>query len=282
MRKIIYLTVTLFLAAGYANKGLTLDFSNIDLGKIIDTGKKAAQILITVPVEKEVEIGRGMSASLLGAAPLVDNDKTQRYVNRVGQWLASQTEREELTWHFGVLDVETVNAFAAPGGYIFVTKGLMRLCGTESELAGVLAHEIGHVLQRHHLEALRKQAASELATDLASDVISEHGFNAKPFIKSGMELFARGLDRADELEADRIGVVIATRAGYEPYGLPRVLLTLNDMNPADSNLAWLTSTHPPSSERLSVLEQLMKGKFESFNKQPQVVERYAMVAKSLF
>ncbi|MEE9575162.1 MAG: M48 family metalloprotease [Gammaproteobacteria bacterium] len=282
MRKIIYLTVTLFLAAGYANKGLTLDFSNIDLGKIIDTGKKAAQILITVPVEKEVEIGRGMSASLLGAAPLVDNDKTQRYVNRVGQWLASQTEREELTWHFGVLDVETVNAFAAPGGYIFVTKGLMRLCGTESELAGVLAHEIGHVLKRHHLEALRKQAASDLATDLASDVISEHGFNAKPFIKSGMELFARGLDRADELEADRIGVVIATRAGYEPYGLPRVLLTLNDMNPADSNLAWLTSTHPPSSERLSVLEQLMKGKFESFNKQPQVVERYAMVAKSLF
>ncbi|MEE9161091.1 MAG: M48 family metalloprotease, partial [Gammaproteobacteria bacterium] len=239
-------------------------------------------ILITVPVEKEVEIGRGMSASLLGAAPLVDNDKTQRYVNRVGQWLASQTEREELTWHFGVLDVETVNAFAAPGGYIFVTKGLMRLCGTESELAGVLAHEIGHVLKRHHLEALRKQAASELATDLASDAINKHGFNAKPFIKSGMELFARGLDRADELEADRIGVVIATRAGYEPYGLPRVLLTLNDMNPADSNLAWLTSTHPPSSERLSVLEQLMKGKFESYNKQPQVVERYAMVAKSLF
>ena len=282
MRKIIYLTVTLFLAAGYANKGLTLDFGNIDLGKILNTGKKVAQVLITVPVEKEVEIGRGMSASLLGAAPLVDNDKTQRYVNRVGQWLASQTEREELTWHFGVLDVETVNAFAAPGGYIFVTKGLMRLCGSESELAGVLAHEIGHVLKRHHLEALRKQAASELATDLASDVISEHGFNAKPFIKSGMELFARGLDRADELEADRIGVVIATRAGYEPYGLPRVLLTLNDMNPADSNLAWLTSTHPPSSERLSVLEQLMKGKFESFNKQPQVVERYAMVAKSLF
>lgn len=282
MRKIIYLTVTLFLAAGYANKGLTLDFSNIDLGKIIDTGKKAAQILITVPVEKEIEIGRGMSALLLGAAPLVDNDETQRYVNRVGQWLASQTEREELTWHFGVLDVDTVNAFAAPGGYIFVTKGLMRLCGTESELAGVLAHEIGHVLKRHHLEALRKQAASDLATDLASDVISKHGFNAKPFIKSGMELFARGLDRADELEADRIGVVIATRAGYEPYGLPRVLLTLNDMNPADSNLAWLTSTHPPSSERLSVLEQLMKGKFESYNKQPQVVERYAMVAKSLF
>jgi len=200
----------------------------------------------------------------------------------VGQWLASQTEREELTWHFGVLDVDTVNAFAAPGGYIFVTKGLMRLCGTESELAGVLAHEIGHVLQRHHLEALRKQAASELATDLASDVISEHGFNAKPFIKSGMELFARGLDRADELEADRIGVVIATRAGYEPYGLPRVLLTLNDMNPADSNLAWLTSTHPPSSERLSVLEQLMEGKFESYDKQPQVAERYVMFTKFLF
>lgn len=282
MRKIIYLTVILFLAAGYANTALTLDFSNIDLGKILDSGKKAAQVLITVPVEKEIEIGRGMSASLLGAAPLVDNEKTQRYVNRVGQWLASQTEREELSWHFGVLDVDTVNAFAAPGGYIFVTRGLMRLCATESELAGVLAHEIGHVLQRHHLEALRKQAASELATDFASDVISEHGFNAKPFIKSGMELFARGLDRDDELEADRIGVVIATRAGYEPYGLPRVLLTLDEMNPADSNLAWLTSTHPSTSDRLTILEQLMKGKFESYNNQPQVAERYAMFAKTLF
>ncbi len=94
MRKIIYLTFTLLLAVGYTNKGVTLDFSNIDLGKIIDTGKKAAQVLLTVPVEKEIEIGRGMSASLLGAAPLVDNDNTQHYVNRVGQWLASQTERK--------------------------------------------------------------------------------------------------------------------------------------------------------------------------------------------
>jgi len=282
MRKIIYLAFTLFLVAGIAGKSLALDLGDFNLDKVIDLGKKTMQVFTTVPVEKEVEIGRGIAASLLGVAPLLKNDEIQRYVNRVGQWLASQTERKELTWHFAVLDVEIVNAFATPGGYIFITEGMMRLCGTESELAGVLAHEIGHVLQRHHLEAIRKQAAIEIASDLVSDAISKQKFNAEPFIQSGMELFARGLDRDDELEADRIGVVIATRAGYEPYGLPRVLLTLNDINPADSNLAWLTSTHPPISNRLSILEQLMKGKFESYNQQPQIVERYAQFTKPLF
>jgi len=272
---------SLILAAGVVCTGQALDLGDFDLGKIIDIGKKAIQATATVPVEREVEIGRGMAASLLGAAPLVSNDDLQRYVNRVGQWLAAQTERTDLTWHFGVLDADSVNAFAAPGGYIFVTRGLLRVSRTEAELAGVLAHEIGHVLRRHHLEAIRKQALRDIATDLVDEAVSQRGFNATPFIKTGMQLYARGLDRGDEHEADRIGVVIATRAGYEPYGLPRVLLALNEMNPADASLQWLTSTHPPTGERLSLLEQLMLGKFEPYSGQPQVAERYAGFAKAI-
>ena len=272
MYRIARFYIVLVLAALLASNSSAL---NIDIGKIIDIGTKAVQATATVPVEREVEIGRGMAASLLGAAPLLQDEKLERYVNHIGGWLAAQTERPELTWHFAILDVDTVNAFAAPGGYVFVTRGLMRSAHSEAELAGVLAHEIGHVLRRHHLEAIRNEAMRGIAADLVSEAARQQGFNAAPFIQTGMQLYARGLDRDDEYEADRIGVVVATRAGYEPYGLPRVLLTLNDMNPADANLQLLTSTHPPLSDRLLRLDQLMKGKFESYNRQPQVSERFS-------
>ena len=272
MYRTLYSLIILIVAALLATTSMAL---NIDIGKIIDIGQKAITATTAVPVEKEVEIGRGMAASLLGASPLLADDNLERYVNHVGEWLAAQTERPELTWHFGILDDNTVNAFAAPGGYVFVTKGLMQDMHSESELAGVLAHEIGHVLRRHHLEAIRNEAMRGIAADLISEAARQHGFNAAPFINIGKELYARGLDREDEYEADRIGVVIATRAGYEPYGLPRVLLTLNDMNPSGANMQFMTSTHPPLSERLLRLDQLMKGKFDDYSQQPQITERFS-------
>lgn len=272
MRKILPGTAALLLCLIPPATGLAL---NLDIGKIIDIGSKAIQATASVPVEREVEIGRGMAASLLGAAPLLQDEKVERYVNRVGKWLASRAERPELTWHFGILNVDTVNAFAAPGGYVFVTRGLMRAARSEAELAGVLAHEIGHVIRRHHLEAIRKEAMRGIAVDLATEALNQQGFNASPFIKAGMQLYARGLDREDEYDADRVGVVLATRGGYEPYGLPRVLLTLNAMNPSDANLQLLSSTHPPLSERLLRLDQIMQGKFDSYAAQPQVSERFA-------
>jgi len=270
-RTTLYFLVTLIFAALLASTSMAL---NIDIGKIIDIGQKAVQATETVSVEREVEIGRGMAASLLGAAPLLQDEKLEGYVNHIGAWLAAQTERPELTWHFGILDDNTVNAFAAPGGYVFVTRGLLQSAHSESELAGVLAHEIGHVLRRHHLEAIRKEAMRGIAADLVSEAARQKGFNAAPFINIGMDLYARGLDREDEYEADRIGIVVATRAGYEPYGLPRVLLTLNGMNPADANLKFWSDTHPPLSDRLLRLDQLMQGKFESYTRQPQITERF--------
>lgn len=272
MYKTICFLIVLLLTTVLAVNSMAL---NIDIGKIIDIGQKAIQATATVPVEREVEIGRGMAASLLGAAPLLQDEKLERYVNHIGRWLAAQTERPELTWHFGILDVDTVNAFAAPGGYVFVTRGLLQSAHSEAELAGVLAHEIGHVLRRHHLEAIRNEAMRGIAADLVSEAARQQGFNATPFIQTGMQLYARGLDRNDEYEADRIGVVVATRAGYEPYGLPRLLLTLSEINPADTNMLLLTSTHPPLSERLLRLDQLMKGQFDAYSRQPQITERFS-------
>ena len=199
---------------------------------------------------------------------------------QVGRWLASQTERADLPWRFGVLEAPQVNAFAVPGGIVFVTRGLVAGMRSEAELAGVLAHEIAHVLRKHHLAAIQKNAQASLAADALSIALSDRGSLAREkLIAFGTEMYARGLDKSDELEADRLGVVIAARAGYDAYGLPAVLQTLQAMNPEDSALALMFKTHPAPAERLESLEQKMQPTLDAYAAQPSLAERFAAEAR---
>ena len=204
---------------------------------------------------EEIDIGNGVAETLLGARPLLDDPDLQRYVNAVGMWVAQQSERAELPWHFGVNDSDHINAFAAPGGYIIVTKGMMKQLRNEAELAGVLGHEVAHVTRKHHLKALRKAAAINLlsASAAAATAESRHAELVQKLSGPTKELYARGLDKADEFEADRIGVVLSARAGYDPYGLPAVLTTLASADPKDNFLTLLTKTHPLPQVRLDTL-----------------------------
>ncbi len=235
-----------------------------------------------VDEEREQKIGERLSSKLLGAAALVEIREVQLYVNRVGRWLASQTERADLEWHFGVLDADTINAFATPGGYVFITRGLLLTMDSEAELAGVLAHEISHVLRRHHLEAIKTRAQRELTLNVMSALSDDdNGGLMDSMIDMGMDLYSKGLDRDDEYEADRMGVVIATRAGYEPYGLPVSLLALAEVNTEDDSIALMSSTHPPVSDRLARLDQLMEGKFEAYRDRPLASERFRAMRQQL-
>ena len=253
---------------------------NLDLNKLIDIGKKTTD-LKEVGEQGEAEIGNASAASLLGAAPLVQNEKLQTYVNQIGLWLAMQTERPDLSWRFGVMDTDSVNAFAAPGGYVFITRGLLLRMRNEAELAGVLAHEIGHVLKRHHLMAIQKNAKTGLAANLMSMAVDNssggYGEWKKKAISASTELYARGLDKEDEFEADRLGVVIAARAGYDPYGLPSVLQTLDGMNAQDSNLALMFKTHPSSRQRLDLLDTAMTGSLDRYAGQPAMKDRFEKI-----
>ena len=250
----------------------------LNINKLVDAIGKVKD-LKPVDDKGEAEIGSGVAANLLGAAPLVQDDKLQAYVSRLGWWLAMQTERADLPWRFGVLDSDTVNAFAAPGGYVFITRGLLLRMRNEAELAGVLGHEIAHVLRRHHLNAIQKSARTSLMADLASLAASssEHAALAEKAIGAGTELYARGLDKDDEFEADRMGVVIAARAGYDPYGLPAVLQTLEAANAQDSNLALMFKTHPAPQQRLELLDGLMTGSMDKYASQPVVADRFIKV-----
>lgn len=222
----------------------------------------------------EIKIGQDVAANLLGAAPLVNNPNLQQYVNRVGYWLAQQTERKKLPWTFGVLDSDNVNAFAAPGGYIFVTMGLMRVLGSEAELAGVLAHEIGHVVEKHHLAALRKSSGLGIAGELASYAVkSQDRALADKLIRASTGLYTKGLDKGDEYAADRFGVVVAARAGYDPYGLLASLQTLERLNAQDSRLALMFKTHPAPRDRLEWLETAMGERLDNYTNQPALEQR---------
>jgi predicted Zn-dependent protease len=269
------LAFCLALAVSSAHAQLNLDFN-----RIINTVKNAGKALQDIGEPEEIQIGRDMAARLLGAAPLVPDPKLQQYVNHVGRWLAAQTERPDLPWQFGVMDAPQLNAFAVPGGTIFVTRGLVARMKTEAELAGVLAHEISHVLKKHHLKAIQKGAQTALAGEaLSSAAQNQNSAAREKLISFGTEMYTRGLDKSDELEADRLGVVIAARAGYDAYGLPAVLQTLQAMNAEDSGLALMFKTHPAPAERLDALGERMQPTLDRYARQPQVAERFARETK---
>lgn len=205
--------------------------------------------------EEEARIGQQIAGNLLGAAPLVKDDALQRYVNRVGRWVSLQSERPDLAWHFGVIDTDDINAFAAPGGYVFLTKGLYRKLRNEAELAGVLGHEIGHVIRKHHLKLLQQSQGIAALGGFLGRKLKDESQVVQNLIGNGAEIVARGLDKDAEYEADRIGMVLTARAGYDAYALPAVLAEIGHVAKGDKSVSLLFKTHPLPEDRLEHLSE---------------------------
>ena len=239
----------------------------IDLNRLFSIGKDVATAAGGVSEQEELTLGREIAGRVLGAAPLVNDAELQRYVNRVGRWVALQGERPELPWRFGVIETASINAFAAPGGYVLITRGLYEILDNEAQLAGVLAHEIGHIIRRHHVTVMQKSAALSAGAQLAQR--DNRSALINNMIGTGAEVFARGLDKSAEFEADMVGVVLAARAGYNPFGLLDVLHKLNARGAGDNALALLFKTHPAPGERL---EQLGNALTPSLSRLPAGLE----------
>jgi len=276
LRSIIVVALAL-----WASSSPSFDLGSLDPLKVTEMLTKGVKSFQEVPEEKEIQIGKDLSAGLLGATPLVDDPAVQGYVNQIGRWLALQTERPDLPWTFAVIDTDTVNAFAAPGGYVFVTRGLFLMLRNEAELAGVIGHEISHVLRRHHLVALQKQMRASLATDVSGMFVDYDSEMVDVLVGAGMQLYAKGLDREDEFEADRMGVVVAARSGYDAYGLPAMLMTLNSRSQSDQNLTFLFSTHPPTVDRLGELDREMQGRMDQYSGAAGQTQRFLDMQKRL-
>jgi predicted Zn-dependent protease len=211
--------------------------------------------------DDEAKSGEEIAAPVLGAAKPWRNPKVQTYVNLVGRNLARQVERTDVQWRFTVLDTPSVNAMAFPGGIIVITRGLYTLLGSEDELAAVLAHEIAHVNRRHQWKVIQKQKLIALAGNAVAR--SDPAQEAKIVADLGAQLMARGLDKSAEFEADRDGVVIAARAGYDSSAMITVMERLKALKPGEADTAMLFATHPSPQARIDALSAAATPQVES-------------------
>lgn len=209
--------------------------------------------------QEEQAIGRVVAAKVLANYELSSDKALQRYVTMVGQTVAAYSERPSLDWHFIVLDSDVVNAFAAPGGYVFITTEALAQIDSEAELAAVLGHEIAHVNEKHVLNAVKRGNVFSASLDFASDEIPNAGLTADMSEKIGQmafeKLFSTGFSRKDELEADRTGVELAAAAGYRSASYLDFLGALEQLSGSNaSSFRQLGSTHPKPADRIAAVQ----------------------------
>lgn len=218
------------------------------------TGK--SQFTALLSPQQEMEIGAGEHQKIIKQFGIYDNAELAAYVNNIGQNLVQYTERPGIAYRFFILDTPMVNAFALPGGYIYITRGLMALADNEAELASVLAHEIGHVTGRHAAERYSQNVLTSLGTVLISSAIDKAGVSQA--LGLGSELFMKSYSRDQEREADMLGIRYAALAGYDPGAMENFLRSMGEHaqlraqieGRANPTSASYFSTHPATAERV--------------------------------
>lgn len=217
------------------------------------TGKR--EITLVSP-EQELEIGRAGYAPVIAEYGLYDDAALQSYVNEVGQRVARVSHLPGLEWHFTVVDDPAVNAFAMPGGYIYVTRGLLAHLGSEAQLAGVLGHEIGHVTRRHTAAQMTQQqlyGAGLALASIASRTVERYSGTAQ----QALGLLFLQFSRTDETQADELGIQYATQAGFDPRAIPATYHSLQRIGDAEGQrLPGFLSTHPDPGDRQRVTSML--------------------------
>lgn len=209
---------------------------------------------------EELALGPEIAGRILGAAPLVKDADAQRRVNLIGRWVASQTTRPELPWTFGIIESSDVNAFAAPGGYVLVTRGLYSLLSNDAEIAAVLSHEISHVVQRDHYNVIRKQQLTSTGENIVASHVSVGGGVAGSIAKNyvreyGATVMLTQLDRNAEYSADQAAEVYLARAGFNPLALYAVLQKMTALGTQSASLAQLYKSHPALDDRLDKIDR---------------------------
>lgn len=216
---------------------------------------------------QEVRLGAEAAREIESSIGVVDDAGLQAYVQRVGARLASESERPDLPWSFKVLDDPTPNAFALPGGYIYVTRGMLSLMDSEAELAAVLGHEIGHVTARHAVEQISRQQVAQVGLGLGSILFPEVRA-VGGLLGTGLQLLFLEHSRDDEREADQLGFTYALAEGYDVREMDDVFVSLQRVQAQQggSPLPTWASTHPGLDERIASLqarEQQLQGPVSS-------------------
>ena len=234
------------------------------LGKIKSIGDKAVDAKskvddLNVTEQEERQLGEQVSLQLRSRFGVFQDEKVTKYVTLVGTTLAQASSKPGLDWKFIVLDTDGVNAYAAPGGFVHVTRGLLGLMKNEAELAGVLGHEVTHITERHTAEAIRDGKLVNMGGEAAG---SGGGVRQQMISRMAAAAFNRIFEgqfsQRDENESDRIGAELASKTGYAPNGIAEVLKKIQARNGARQDRNGMFASHPAIKERIANNEKLIK------------------------
>ena len=219
------------------------------------------QGLFGLSEQDEIELGRQAAEEIEKKEPILNDRAVTDYVDGLGQTLAARSDRPGITYHFKVVDSADINAFALPGGYIYVNRGLLEAAGNESELVGVLGHEISHVVARHSAEQIKKLQITGLGLGILGAILGDGKAGQIGNIAS--QLVATGVflkySREAEREADVLGARNVYAAGYDPRGMVTFFDKLAAMRQRQSNAAaTFFSSHPDPEERASNVDNVIQ------------------------
>jgi len=240
------------------------------LNKAADTAGKVKDMQISDADERK--IGDAVSVHIREEFGVYQDKDVTKYVTLVGTMLTQASSRPDLKWEFIVLDTDGVNAFAAPGGIIHITKGALGLAKTEAELAGMLGHEITHVTAKHTVRSIQKSKAISMTADQAGKGGLAQDLIAKFAEKAYHAILNNEFDRDDENEADRVGIELANKAGYAPNGLSSVLTRIADRNKDQQEPNGMFASHPILKDRIAKISQAITG--QKLSATAMVAQRY--------
>jgi predicted Zn-dependent protease len=226
--------------------------------QLTDIMKRADQLRdLVITEEEEIKLGAEVSDRVRARYGVVQDPAVHRYVTLVGTLLVRKSTRPALPFRFIVLDTDGVNAFAAPGGFVHITRGALGLMASEAELAGVLAHEISHVTEKHTVNAVQKNKLIQIG---AEESITKNPALWNKLVDVTSDLVMAGFGRGEELESDRDGLKMADAAGYAPQGLGEFLTRLSERNASSSGKQGLFASHPEMKERLATLDKEIRAR----------------------
>ena len=234
------------------------------LGKLKRLGDKAVDAKgkyddYNITDEEEKQLGAQVSLQLRSRFGVLQDEKVTKYVALVGTVLAQASAKPALDWKFIVLDTDGVNAYAAPGGFVHVTKGLLGLMKNEAELAGVLGHEVTHITERHTVNAIKQSKGVSMAGEAAGTGGGlRQQFISKMAAAAFTKVFEGEFSRGDEEESDRIGTQLANKTGYAPTGIADVLKKIQARNGSRQERNGMFASHPAIKDRIANNEKQIK------------------------
>lgn len=254
---------------------------------VAKTAKQIRSTFADISEEEEYYIGRSVAALILSRYDVYNNEGLTRYLNAVGSAVAAYSDRPETYagYHFLALDTDEVNALAAPSGFIFLTRGLLKRCKDEDTLADIIAHEIGHVCAKHGLQSIQKSRLIDAFKLLGEQAAQKYGPQELAQLTGIFEnvlgdisekLIERGYDRKYEYEADELAAKFAARMRYDGKGLVDFLETMVQSTAGGADKGWF-KTHPSPQDRIDRLQ----GAFKTFKREAARTERFKASFKGL-